>query len=285
MYTDFEIILLDNGSSDGSIEFVNQNFPYVQVIFLGQNLGFAGAVNIGILRTHSPYIALLNNDIELESHWLEILIHELKSHSEVGAAAGKMLNFFSRGVIDAAGDMLTRSLSGWARGFGEKDVGQYDVEEFVFGPCAGAAVYKREVFEQVGLFDETFFAFYEDIDLDFRMQMQGWKVLYVYSAVCYHKRGATAQSMYGFAVRLHVRNHIFYLIKNLPLQIFLKKLPLIIAARLKNWYEYTRGGYFLEVVRALGDVILKLPEMFAKRREIQAKRSVSLRYIESLLKK
>lgn len=281
-YRDFAVVLVDNGSSDGSQEFVRQKFPEVHVISLTENHGFAGAVNRGIRQTHSPYVALLNNDVEVEDRWLENLVGALKRHPEVGSAVGKMLNFFSRDVIDAAGDVLTKSLSGQARGFGENDTGQYDRENYVFGPCAGAAVYKRSMLDQVGLFDETFFAFYEDIDLDFRCQMQGWKTLYVPSARCYHKRGATAQSMHRLAVRLHIRNHIFCYIKNLPWQILLKRFPVIVAARLKNYYEYTRDGYFLEVLRALRDVVVMFPEMLKKRKEIQRKRTIPLAQLDAV---
>lgn len=282
-YQNFEIVMVDNGSVDGSVDFVKREFPSVKLIPLENNLGFAAAVNKGVSQTGSVYVALLNNDIEVEPTWLEQMVNVLKHHPYVGSVACKMINFYCRDVIDATGDILTRSGSAGPRGHGEKDEGQYDVTEFVFGPCAGAAVYKRVVFDQVGLFDESFFAYYEDVDLDFRMQLQGWKVLYVPSAICYHKRGATMKTMFRFAVKLQVRNRILYMVKNFPAKVILKKLPLIVASRLKNWYEYIRDGYLPEVLQGIAEAMLKLPEMLLKRKKIQGNRKVSIKYIESLM--
>lgn len=282
-FSNSEIVLVDNGSTDGSIEFVRREFPEVKLILLHTNTGFAVALNKGITETSSPYIALLNNDTEVEPRWLELLVEGLKTYPDVGATACKMLNFYSRDVIDAAGDILTRSGTAEPRGYGEKDSGQYNIRQFVFGPCAGAALYRREVFDQVGLFDESFFMYYEDVDLDFRIQRQGWQVLYVPSSVCYHKRGATSRTMHRLTVKLHVRNNIFYLLKNIPAKVFMKRLPSIVGSVLRNWYRYSRDGYLLEVLKGIGESVPKMPEMFSKRKVIQEKSRVSVGYIESLM--
>lgn len=283
-YRDFETALIDNGSTDGSLEFVARKFPNVRVVALERNFGFARAANEGIKASRSTYVCLLNNDVEVEAGWLGELVTALKEDNTVGAVACKMLNFYRRDEIDAAGDVLSRSGSAVARGHGERDKGQYDAEDEVFGPCAGAALYRRIVFEGVGLFDDDFFAFYEDIDLDFRMQLQGWKVKYVPSAVCYHKRGATRQRMHAFAVRLHVRNHLLYMMKNLPWRIILGRFAVIAGSRLKSWYHDARSGNLLSVVSGIGGAVAMIPNMFRKRREIQAKRRVSVEYIQSMMR-
>ena len=281
---DFQTFLVDNGSTDGSVEFVRTAFPAVTVIPFDTNRGFATAVNEGIGRSTSRYVGLINSDIELDPGWLRAMILGMENRPDVGAVACKMLNFFARDVIDAAGDVLTRSASASARGHGVKDYGQYDAEEFVFGPCAGAALYRRGMFEEIGLFDDDFFAFYEDVDMDFRMQMCGWKTAYVPRAICYHKRGATMERMYPLAVKLHVRNHIFYLVKNLPGEIFFRRLPLILGSRLRNWFLYSRSGYLGEVLRGVLEAVLAIPVMWARRKKIQRKRRVSIGYIESFMR-
>jgi len=282
-YSDFEIILVDNGSTDGSLYYVRRNFPKVKVLLLEKNTGFAYATNRGIAQTSSPYIALLNNDIELEANWLQHMVGTLKGHPQTGAAACKMLNFFDRDIIDAAGDVLTRAVSAEARGHGEKDSGQYDVADYVFGPCAGAAAYRREVFDQIGLFDERFFAFYEDIDLDFRMQSSGWKVMYVPAAVCFHKRGATAQTMQRMAVKLHVRNNILFVLKNVPSRTLIRRLPSILKSRLRVWSAYSRKGHAVAVLQGLMEALMRVPEMLSERKTVQSQRKVTVEYIESLM--
>ncbi len=283
-YRDFDVVMIDNGSTDGSCDLVRTQFPNVGIIELEKNYGFAFAVNSGIVDTQSAYVSLLNNDVELDPQWLRELVNSLQNHPAVGAVACKMLNFYRRDEIDAAGDVLSRSGSAVARGHGEKDKGQYDAEDEVFGPCAGAALYRRSVFESIGLFDDDFFAFYEDIDLDFRMQLQGWKVKYVPSAVCFHKRGATMQGMHAFAVRLHVRNHLLYMMKNFPLKIVLGRFALIAGSRLKSWYRDARSGNLLAVVQGIGGALAMFSSVLRKRREIQARRRVSVEYIQSMMR-
>ncbi|HLA69653.1 MAG TPA: glycosyltransferase family 2 protein [Bacteroidota bacterium] len=282
-YSDCEVILVDNGSTDGSLDFVRRNFPKVKVLRLEKNTGFAFATNRGIVQTSSPYIALLNNDIELEAKWLQNMVDVLKNHPQAGATACKMLNFFDRGIIDAAGDVLTRAITAEARGHGEQDFGQYDMADYVFGPCAGAAVYRREVFDQIGFFDERFFAFYEDIDLDFRMQSGGWKVMYVPSAVCFHKRGATVRTMQRMAVKLHVRNSILFVLKNVPSRTIVRRLPSILTSRLRAWFAYSRKGHTAAVLQGMMEAVMRVPEMLSERKAIQAQRKVTVEYIESLM--
>jgi hypothetical protein len=133
------------------------------------------------------------------------------------------------------------------------------------------------------MFDESFFAFYEDIDLDFRMQAFGWKVLYVPSAVCYHKRGATVRTMQRMAVKLHVRNNLFYVLKNIPSGIILRRLPAVVAARLWTWLAYVRKGNAIGVLQGIAEAVVKTPEMLSKRKALKLQRKVSVEYIESLM--
>lgn len=278
----FTTTVVDNGSTDGSIEYVAREFPAVRVLPLGANLGFAAAVNRGIHATSSGYVALLNNDIELDRDWLGRMIAGLAADPRAGAASCKMLNFFERDLIDAAGDMLTPSGVAVPRGMGEKDRGQYDKAGYGFGACAGAAVYRRMLFDAIGMFDEDFFMCEEDVDLDFRMHLGGWRIVYVPTAVCYHKRGATVRTMSRLMARLIARNSIFVMIKDVPGRILLRKGAAMLGAQAVNWVRLSRGGNLAAVARGLLEVFVHAPGMFLKRRKIQSGRTVSLKQIETL---
>lgn len=290
---DFKVILCDNGSGDNSVQYTKSEFPSAEVIEIGYNSGFAKAVNEGIKHSltipECDIILLLNNDIELEPGFLQTATDSIKLNN-ADILAVKMLNYFNRDIIDDCGDFIkANGGSPLARGNGEKDTGQYDKPEYIFGACAGAAFYKKEVFEKTGLFDETFFAYYEDIDFSFRAQIAGFKCLYEPLAVCYHKRGGTSSvATHGFQTEMCERNLILMRIKNYPLSVYLLYQPLFFIARLKRYYSFIRFHSFTIFFRALRGyirgsllAITKLPERF----EIQRNRKVSAKYIKSLFVK
>ncbi|MFA6468390.1 MAG: glycosyltransferase family 2 protein [Bacteroidota bacterium] len=283
IFTDYEIIVVDNGSSDHSIPLLQSRQQKIIVFPLSENKGFAAAVNYGIQRSNGSLIALLNNDIELEAQWLRSMVNAIESDNMLGSIACKMLNYYDRTVIDAAGDILTRAGNIIGRGYGDKDSAKYDKIEYVFGACAGAGLYRKEVFETVGYFDEDYFAWFEDADHHFRSQLAGYKSLYVPAARCFHKRGATAKKMSELAVRLHARNHLYYLIINIPSRIFWTNIIFIVFSRLKNWAAIIRDGDSKALIWAWWMVIKKLPVLLAKRRRIQSSRKVSLTYIRKMI--
>lgn len=289
-YKEFTVILCDNGSKDESINYTIEHIKNNVTIDIGYNSGFAKAVNEGIkyaLADNMEYIFLLNNDIELEPDFLQTAIDTLNENPEASSLAVKMLNYFNRDVIDDCGDFIkANGGSPLARGNGKKDAGQYDKPEFIFGPCAGAAFYKPEVFKNIGLFDETFFAYYEDIDLSFRMQLAGYKCFYQPKAVCYHKRGGTSSvATHGFQTEMCERNLILMRVKNYPLSIYLLYQPLFLLARAKRYYSFIRFHSFSIFLRAVRGYIrgqllwiTKLPARF----KIQRRKKVSTSYIKSL---
>ena len=278
-----ETILVDNGSTDGSFEYVNRNFPGVHLIGLSKNFGFAYAVNRGIEAARGEFIALLNNDTEVDDRWLELLVSELNSHEDAGSVACKMLNFYDHAVIDSAGDVLTRAGSPYGRGSAEKDDGRFNQKEFVFGACAGAAVYRREVFAKVGLFDEDFVSYYEDADLAYRAQLAGFKCLYVPEAVCYHKRGATGWNAAVYPIRMMERNLTAYYIKNFPRALLLTKGPLILASRIRRMYRSSRAGWGKATLQGFVEGFTLVPAMLKKRGNVQRSRIVSIAYLGSLM--
>lgn len=290
---DFIVILCDNGSKDDSINYTKQQFTGAAIIEIGYNSGFAKAVNEGIKysisKTDSDYIFLLNNDIELSDNFLETAVTSLQNDKEASSLAVKMLNFYERNKIDDCGDFIkANGGSPLARGHGEVDNGQYDKREYIFGACAGAAFYKKEVFIDAGYFDESFFAYYEDIDLSFRLQLMGYKCLYEPKAVCYHKRGGTSSvATHGFQSEMCERNLVLMRLKNYPLSVYIMYQPLFFIARLKRYYSFIRFHSFTVFLRALKGyirgsflLITKIPE----RIQIQRKSKVSSGYIKSLFK-
>lgn len=281
--TDHEVIVVDNGSTDRSIEIVQGWNAAVRMIRLSENKGFAAAVNEGIRHASGNYIALVNNDIELDPRWLEELSSRLEARPELGSVASKMINFYDRNLIDAAGDILTSAGNVVGRGTGMKDAGQFDREELIFGACAGAGMYRKEIFTSTGLFDEDYFAWFEDADHSFRSQMSGWKCLYVPTAVCYHKRGATARRMSAFAARLHARNHFYCLFINLPASFVRSRFHLILASRLRNWFLISMHGDSGALWWAFLQIAQHRTMLFEKRRSVQAARTVPADYLESLI--
>lgn len=284
--TALEVLLVDNGSTDSSLDYVRQSFPEVVIIALGANLGFAAAVNRGIQQATGDCIALLNNDIELAPEWIERMLVALTSTEEVGSAACKMLRYDDRTVIDAAGDSITRGANPLTRGSGLPDNGRYDHEEFVFGTCAGAAIYRKDLFSRIGMFDESFISYYEDADLSFRAQLAGFKCVYVSAAVCYHKRGATAKKLKSeYPILMQERNLTAFQVKNIPTSIFLTRFPVIIGSRLRRLVRSTLAGVGFAAWRGFVEGFTLVPEMLRKRREIQQQRIVSIDYILSFMQR
>jgi GT2 family glycosyltransferase len=288
---DFTVILADNGSEDESVNYTIEQFPDSAIIKIGYNSGFAKAVNEGIKYSvnnlKNEFIFLLNNDIELKPDFLEIALNSFKNEPNASILAVKMLNYFNRDVIDDCGDFIKAGGgSPLARGHSEKDTGQYDKTEFIFAACAGAAIYKKELFQNIGYFDETFFAYYEDIDFGFRSQLAGYKCLYQPEAVCYHKRGGTSSiATHGFQSEMCERNLVLMRVKNYPLFIYILYQPLFFVARIKRYYSFIRFHSFAifwrgfrGYLRGMALLITKIPERY----KIQKNKKVTSSYIKSL---
>jgi len=283
-FEDFETVLVDNGSTDGSVAFVRCNFPEVRVLPLHENRGFSVAVNVGIRASRAEYVALLNNDTEVDPGWLEALVEAAEAHPEAGFFASKMVNFNDRRVLDGAGDLLRRSGLPYRLGHGEPDRGQYDEATFIFGACAGAALYRRSMLEDIGPFDEDFFANCEDGDLSFRAQLAGYRCLYVPRSVVYHMGSATFGKRSATATRLGTRNSLCMLLKNLPTPLVPGFLPYVMAGQLSRLVVTASTSTLEAHLEGLAGALRLLPLMLRKRREIQKRRQVPVGYIKDLLK-
>jgi GT2 family glycosyltransferase len=283
-FTEFETVLVDNGSTDGSVAFVNRNFPEVRVLPLPENRGFSAAVNAGILSSDAEYVALLNNDTETDPEWLKAAVEAADTYPEAGSFASKLVDFYDRRILDGAGDVLRRSGLPYRLGHGEPDRGQYDEVTFVFGACAGAALYRREMLDDVGLFDEDFFANCEDGDLSFRSQLAGYRCLFVPGSVVYHMGSATFGKRTATSTRLGTRNSLCLLVKNLPTPLVPGFLPFVAAGQLSRLVVTASTSTLKAHLEGLAGALRLLPLMLRKRREIQKRRQAPIVYIRELLK-
>ena len=216
-FTEYSVIVIDNGSTDGSKELLQEKYPDVHLISWPQNRGFSVAVNAGIKAGSAPLVFLLNNDTELHEDCLQEMVRAAEKIPEADFFAAKMLNYHKRHKLDGAGDAFLRGGVGYRIGTMEADGDLYSSSRYVFGVCAGAALYRREMLQEIGCFDEDFFAYLEDVDLNLRANSRGKKCWYVSEARVYHVGSATTGSKINdFTVSLSTRNNFNVLLKNYP---------------------------------------------------------------------
>ncbi|MBI1745444.1 MAG: glycosyltransferase family 2 protein [Acidobacteria bacterium] len=227
----FETIVVDNHSSDGSVEFVRQHYPEITLITMDTNSGFAAAVNAGIRRAGGAFVALLNNDTAVDARWLEALAAAISDNPDIQFFASHLVDYFDRRFVDSAGDGVDLDLGPYKIGTGEP-VEKYGERRLVFGACGGGGCYRKDLFDQIGLFDEDFFAYYEDVDLSFRANWAGFRCLFVPDAIIYHKVGATAkadaEATRRFAVMTR-RNLLMLIAKNYSPRMLLRHIPAILT--------------------------------------------------------
>jgi len=278
----FSVIVADNGSADGSVEWVRQEYPQMEVIALSQNLGFSAANNIALKKVCTPYVALLNNDAFVHPLWAEKMIAALESNPEAGFAASKLMFADHPEVIDRAGDGYTLAGTGLLRGRG-KSANDYDKPEWVFGACAAAAVYRTRMLQHIGLFDEDFFLLYEDVDLSFRAQLRGYKCLYVPEAVVFHKSSGSIGHDSPISVYYSHRNLEWVYLQNMPSVLLLKTLPYHIFYDISAFLYFAFTGRIREYLKAKTDAFRGVKKALSKRRIIQSQRCVNDCYIRQLL--
>lgn len=240
---DWEILFIDNGSADGSRELVEKEYPLVRVIPLPENLGFCGAVNIGIHAATTPYVVLLNNDTEAEPEFLQELYDGIRRKPRAFSGGAMMLQFHDREKIDDAGNFY--NALGWAFALGKgKPAVDYNKERKIFSACGGAAIYRKDLMEELGYFDEEHFAYLEDTDIGYRAQIAGYENWYFPKAKVYHVGSGTSGSRYNqFKIRYSSRNNIYMIYKNMPLGQIILNLPLLATGFTVKLVFFSLKGY------------------------------------------
>ena len=279
-----EIIMVDNGSNDGSIGYVESNYQWVKILSLDKNYGFAEANNIGVKNAKGEYVVFLNNDIIVTPDWLSNLVEVMENDVEVGIAGSKILFIDMPGKINAAGGNITFFGAGYDIGFMDDDSEKYSVLSNRGCVCAAAMMVRREEFLDFGGFDGDYFMYLEDVDLCWRYWLYGKKVMYVPTSVVYHKFGGTTSKFRHapFRVFYGTRNSLLNVIKNyethnIPFPLFFSLFYHI----LKILYFMVRLKFNLALlmIKAYGSFLRLFPKVIAKRREIQKLRKINDRYL------
>ncbi len=283
--------LVDNGSTDDSLALVREEFPEVAILALDSNRGFSAAVNAGISASQAPFVALLNNDTEADPRWLACALRTLERHPAAGYVASRIMNFHQRGLLDSAGDFLTRTGLPLKRGADQDARGEWLQERRVMGASAGAAVYRRSAFARVGLFDEEYFLYLEDVDWCLRAGLLGLPCVYAPDAVVYHVEGGSDPERQGFLDRgesarrnLHTPQRTYWITRN-RVRLLCKNFPAALAVRLAPWVLYgfarsflfhaLKSGLAASFLRGLWHGLAGIPRCLELRREIQRRRTVS----------
>lgn len=280
------IVVVDNGSKDESVEIIQKNFPDVILLKNPKNLGFAGGVNTGIryaLENEADMVALFNNDAVAEPDWLKNLAAEMESDSKVGIVASKVIKK-EDGLLDNTGE----SFSIWGLPYPRSRDTKADSDEpskEVFGASGGSTLYRCEMLKSIGLFDEYFFAYYEDADMNFRAQLAGWKALYSEKAVVHHLIGGTSDKMSGFTTYQTLKNLPMLMLKDIPLELIPKIWPRFFVMYCGLFVRAILRGQAWLAFKAFFLLLKNIPHVLRERSRIQQSRKVSNEYIWSILHK
>lgn len=250
---EFVTMVIDNGSTDGSVEYIEQEYPWVQLVKQDKNYGFCGAVNTGIRMAKTAYVLLLNNDTEADKDFVSELYRMISADKKIFSVSSKMLNFQHRDIMDDAGDMY--SVIGWQfqRGVGREE-SLYGKAVPVFSACAGAAIYRKAVFEEIGYFDENHFAYLEDMDIGYRARIYGYKNYFCPTAKVYHVGSGTSGSKYNdFKVRHSARNSVYLNYKNMPLLQLIVNFPALLLGWLVKWLFFAKKGFGKIYIKSIAE--------------------------------
>ncbi len=279
------VIVVDNGSTDQSNKILSNYGDKITVLKQEKNLGFAGGVNVGLnysLNENFDFIALFNNDAVADQYWLEKLLKQINTDEKIGIVTSKILT--SNGhKIDSTGDFYTIWGLPYPRGRGEVNSEKYDSELSIFSASGGACLFRSSMLKKIGLFDESFFAYYEDVDISFRAQLFGFKVLYTPQALVYHQIGATSRKLKGFTTYQTMKNLPMLLLKNTPFPLLFKILPRFLLVYLSFFVSATSRKELSFALKGFWKSLLLLPKTLAKRKYNIKHKTVTDLYIKSIL--
>lgn len=280
-----EVVVVDNGSTDASLEIMKSQFPGIHLIELDTNTGFTGGVNRGIqyaLDNNARYVLLFNNDAIADEKWAKELVSSANIRQEVGIVTGKFLRLDKK-HLDSTGDFYSIWGLPFPRGRNEVDTGQYDNSTEIFGATGGASLYKADMLRKIGIFDDNFFAYYEDVDISFRAQLAGWKVIYNPKAIAYHHVSATSSQLGDFARYHSAKNFLLVYTKNMPAKLYFKYLPLFTLQFLRMGATSLVKGKFTVFIRGAFAALRIMPTVLKNRKHIQSNSKVTRKYIDSIL--
>ena len=272
--SDCELIVVDNGSTDGSVEFVQQAFPSVRIAALASNVGFAAGNNAGAQQAHGRYLAFLNNDAAPQRGWLAALRAELDMRPATGLAASCIVYLHDPSIVDSAGDGITRFGGAFKRDHGQRVPAVREPHQ-VFGACGAAFLIRRDLFDAAGGFDEAYFAVHEDVDLSYRCQLLGHGCVYVPQAVVHHAGSATLGRLSAQSVFWGQRNLEWTYLKNTPWPLLLLTLPGHAVYNVAAAAHFARAGHLRTFLRAKWSAAIDLPRVWRQRRAIQRSRRIS----------
>lgn len=276
-FQDFVTVVVDNNSSDRSVVSIRAQYPQVEVLTLADNAGFAGGVNHALrTRAPGPLVALLNPDAFPAVDWLEKLVAAADEHSAFAAFGSRMYSDAEQQFLDGVGDAYHVSGLPWRQGHGCRNTALHEQAREIFAPCAAAALYRRSALDAVGLLDEEYFLYVEDVDLGFRLRLAGYRALYVPRASIQHIGSAFVGRNSDFQVYHGHRNLVWVYVKNMPGVLFWVFLPLHIALNLLTLVWFGLRGKGGVMVRAKRDAIRGIPRYWVKRQAVQTQRKASI---------
>ena len=247
-----DIIMVDNGSKDGSVSFVKENFPMVRLIEFQENTGFCKAVNAGIRASETKFVLLLNNDTKADKYFLQRMEERMEQSEKIFSVSGKLLSMKEPEFVDDAGDYYCALGWAYAWGKGKKDGNAYGHTRKIFAACGGAAIYRKKIFEEIGFFDEEHFAYLEDIDIGYRAKIYGYRNVFEPAAIVYHAGSAASGSKYNeFKVNFSSRNSVYIVRKNMPLLQIAVNLPFLAAGFLIKTLFFVKKGLGKTYVKGL----------------------------------
>ena len=274
-YPNFEVILVDNGSKDGSVEWTKEHYPEVRVIALAENTGFCGGVNTGIRASKAEYVLLLNNDTIVLPGFITELVCAIEKAPDIFSCQAKMLQIQDNSKMDDAGNFYCAL--GWAFADGKgKPESNYQEEREIFASCAGAAIYRKKILDQIGLFDEEHFAYLEDVDIGYRAKLYGYRNLFCPTAKVLHVGSGTSGSRYNlFKIRYSSRNNMYLIYKNMPGWQILINSPFLLAGFAAKTVFFATKGFGKDYIKGMWNGIViarKNKEKKVKQLEYQTKR-------------
>jgi GT2 family glycosyltransferase len=284
-FRDFETILVDNGSNDGSTEFVQTQFPEVKLLALPDNRGFTGGNIAGYEQAQGDLIVLLNNDTQVHPNWLEEIHKAGLTYPKAGSFASKMMYFDERSRVENCGFDLGMAGTTLDLGRDELDGPDWTHPRSVFGACGGAAAYRRCMLDDIGFLDSDFFLIYEDVDLSFRAQLRGYGCVYVPGAIVYHRYRSSIGKAPARQVFFSQRNIEFVYLKNMPLGLILQSAPERLIYELGSAVYFARQGNASAFLRAKLHAVMCLPRILRERNKIQTRRKATSSQLKAIMRK